>query len=270
VIFPLFTLCQKEPAFNVIPAQFVYAIVEHKDSIYYSTPDGEIFCFHPDNPDSSVLVAHIKNFPIRGFVFKKDGTLYASSYQTGIHRLSNGTLVREPKMAREAWAMELDNFDNIWLAGRWGVFRQKSDTLIKFTDLREAHDIGFYQGYLSVAHRTGITLYDTSNGKIKQKFSKAVTFWTIDIFDSLLAGGGVQTCALIQNKNEQYIPLGGKHNIPWSFAKDINNNLFMGTEKGLYLIPCGKKKARCIGFKGKCIKSLLVDSKGRLWVGRFF
>jgi hypothetical protein len=46
-------------------------------------------------------------------------------------------------MAREAWAMELDNFDNIWLAGRWGVFRQKNDTLIKFSDLREAYDVVF-------------------------------------------------------------------------------------------------------------------------------
>lgn len=256
--------------FHVIPAPFVYTIVEHNDSIYYSTPNGEIFRFHPDNPDTSVLAAQIKGYPIRGFAFKKDGTLYVSSYQTGIYRLSFDTLVREPKMVQEAWAMELDNFDNIWLAGRWGVFRQKDDTLIRFSDLREAHDIGFYQGYLAVAHRSGITLYDTSNGRIKQKFSKTATFWTIDIFDSLLAGGGVQTCALIQNKNEQYIPLGRKHNIPWSFAKDNSNNLFMGTEKGLYMVPCGEEKARCIGFKGKCIKNLLIDSKGRLWVGRFF
>lgn len=270
IISPLFILCQRKPAFHVIPAPFVYAIVEHNDSIYYSTPDGEIYRFHPDNPDSSVLLTSIKGYPIRSFVFKKDGTLYASSYKTGIHRLSVDTLVKEPKMTREAWAIELDNFDNIWLAGRWGVFRQKDDTLIRFSDLREAHDIGFYQGYLTVAHRSGITLYDTSSGKINQKFSKTVTFWTIDIFDSLLAGGGVQTCALIQNKNEQYIPLGRKHNIPWSFAKDNSNNLFMGTEKGLYMVPCGEEKARCIGFKGKCIKSLLIDSKGRLWVGRFF
>ena len=232
IISPLFILCQRKPAFHVIPAPFVYAIVEHNDSIYYSTPDGEIYRFHPDNPDSSVLLTSIKGYPIRSFVFKKDGTLYASSYKTGIHRLSVDTLVKEPKMTREAWAIELDNFDNIWLAGRWGVFRQKDDTLIRFSDLREAHDIGFYQGYLVVAHRSGITLYDTSSGKINQKFSKTVTFWTIDIFDSLLAGGGVQTCALIQNKNEQYIPLGRKHNIPWSFAKDNSNNLLWAQKRG--------------------------------------
>ncbi len=269
VILPLFALCQKEPAFHVIPAPFVYAIVEHNDSIYYSTPDGEIFCFHPDNPNSSVLVAHLKGYPIRGFAFKKDGALYASSYQTGIHRLSADTMIQEPKMGREAWAMKLDYFDNIWLAGRWGVFRQKHDTLLKFSDLHEAYDIDFFQGCLAVAHRSGITLYDTSSGRTKQHFSYNAIFWTIDIFDSLLAGGGVRTCALINNHNKQIIPL-RKNNIPWSFAKDCNDNLFMGTEKGLYRIGNGDKKARCIGFKDKCIKSLLVDSKGRLWVGRFF
>ena len=270
VIFPLFILCRREPAFHVIPAPFVYTIVEHNDSIYYSTPSGEIFRFHPDIPDSVVLVARKKACPIRGLAFKKDGTLYASSYETGIHRLSNDTLVGELKMSRRAWAMKLDVFDNIWLAGRWGVFRQRGDTLIKFTGLREAYDIDFYQGDLAVAHRSGITLYDTSTGLIKRMFSKTAIFWTIDIFDSLLTGGGVQTCALIENQHEQYIPLERDYNIPWSIVRDGKGDLFLGTQKGLYLIPSGKTKARCIGFRGKCIKSLLIDRKGRLWVGRYF
>ncbi|HEX2957057.1 MAG TPA: hypothetical protein VHP36_00575 [Chitinispirillaceae bacterium] len=259
-----------EPAFHVIPAPFVYKIVEHNDSIYYSTPSGEIFRFHTDNPDSIVLLARKKGCPIRGLAFKKDGTLIISSYEYGIHRLSNDSLAAVPKMGRRAWAMKLDNFDNIWLAGRWGVFRQKNDTLIKFTDLREAYDVDFYQGYLAVAHRSGITLYDTSIGQIEKTFSSTEIFWTIDIFDSLLTVGGVQTCALIQNQNEKYVPLGEKYNIPWSIVKDSNGNLFLGTEKGLYRIRSGKLKAECISFKGKCIKSLLIDSKGRLWVGRYF
>ncbi|HEX2959625.1 MAG TPA: hypothetical protein VHO70_22505 [Chitinispirillaceae bacterium] len=272
VMLPLFILCQREPipAFHVIPAPFVYTIVEHNESIYYSTPSGEIFRFHPDNPDSIVLLARKKGCPIRGLAFKKDGTLYVSSYEYGIHRLSHDSLIAVPKMGRRAWAMKLDGFDNIWLAGRWGVFRQKNDTLIKFTDLREAYDVDFYQGYLAVAHRSGITLYDTSTGQTEKKFSITEIFWTIDIFDSLLTAGGVQTCALIHNQNEQYVPLGGDHNIPWSIVRDGNGNLILGTEKGLYRIRSGKMKAECISFKGKCIKSLLIDSKGRLWVGRYF
>lgn len=166
--------------------------------------------------------------------------------------------------------MKLDDFDNIWLAGRWGVFRQKGDTLIRFTDLREAHDIDFYQDYLAVAHNSGITLYDTSTGRIKKNLSKNAIFWTIDIFDSLLTGGGVQTCALFNNQHEQYVSLGRKHNIPWSIVRDENNNILLGTEKGVYRIGTGRKNAECIGFKGKCIKSLLIDRNGRLWVGRFF
>jgi hypothetical protein len=270
VIFPLLILCQKEPEFHVIPAPFVYTIIEHNDSIYYSTPSGEIFRFHPDNPDSIVLLARKKAYPIRGLAFKKDGTFYASSYETGIQRLSKDTLVADPKMGQRAWAMKLDAFDNIWLAGRSGVFRQIGDTLIKFTNLREAYDVDFYQGALAVAHSSGITLYDTSTGQIEKEFSKTAIFWTIDIFDSLLTGGGVETCALFKNQHEQYVSLGRDYNIPWSIVRDENGNLILGTQKGLYRIRCGKKKAECIGFKGKCIKSLLVDRKGRLWVGRYF
>ncbi len=270
VLFSLLIFCQREPHFHVIPAPFVYAIVEHNDSIYYSTPSGEILRFHPDNPDSIVHIALIKGYPIRSFAFKKDGTLYASSYETGIHRLTNDTLVAEPKMMREAWSMKLDDFDNIWLAGRWGVFRQKDDTLIKFANFREAYDIDFYQGQLAVAHNSGITLYDTSSGQIKIKFSKNTIFWTIDIFDSLLTGGGVQTCVLFKNHHEQYIQLERNHNIPWSIVRDENDNILLGTEKGLYRIRTGRKNAECIGFKGKCIKSLIIDRKGRLWVGRYY
>jgi hypothetical protein len=270
VIFPLLILCKREPVFHVIPAPFVYTIIEHNDSIYYSTPSGEIFRFHPDNPGSIVLVARKKGYPIRGLAFKKDGTLYASSYETGIQRLSNDTLVSEPKMGQRAWAMKLDAFDNIWLAGRGGVFKQKGDTLIKFSDLREALDVDFYQGGLAVAHRSGITLYNTSTGQIEKKFSTTAIFWTIDIFDSLLTGGGVETCALIENQHEQYVPLERDYNIPWSIVRDVNGNLILGTQNGLYRISYGKKKAECIGFRGKCIKSLLIDRKGQLWVGRFF
>jgi ligand-binding sensor domain-containing protein len=121
-----------------------------------------------------------------------------------------------------------------------------------------------------VAHSSGITLYDTSTGQIEKEFSKTAIFWTIDIFDSLLTGGGVETCALFKNQHEQYVSLGRDYNIPWSIVRDENGNLILGTQKGLYRIRCGKKKAECIGFKGKCIKSLLVDRKGRLWVGRYF
>lgn len=270
VIFPLLVLCERDPEYNVIPASFVYSIVEHNDSIYYSTRFGEIFRFNPETSDIITPVSQPIGFPIRGLVFKKDGTLYISSYETGIHRLVSDSLVAEPKMKQMGWTMKLDTFDNIWMAGRNGVFRQKNDTLIKYSTLPEALDIDFYQGYLAVAHRSGVSLYDTTSGLIEKQFSSASVFWTLTIVDSFLYAGGVETCALIDNQHEKYIPIKGKYNIPWSIVKMRNGDLILGTQKGLYRVRSGKTTAKCIGFKGKCIKSLFIDSKGRLWVGRYF
>lgn len=262
---------EKTPQFHLIPAPYVYTITEHNDSIYFSTQTGNVFRFDPDNPDSIVRVAKKTNYPIRGLAFKKDGTLYASSYQSGIHRLVVDSFVADPKMWRTGWAMKLDAYENVWLAGLQGVFRQKGDTLVKFADLHEAYDVDFYHGKLAVAHRRGITLYDTSTAQPIKTFERNTVCWTIDIFDdSLVTGGYIGACGLIDNRGERYVTLRHDGDVPWSIVRNADGDLVLGTQKGLFRIKRGGTKMECIGFRGKCIKSLFVDHHGRLWVGRYF
>ncbi len=262
--------CKTSVPFHIIPAQYVYTIVEHNDSLYYSTPSGEIFRFSPDTPDSITRLGKKHFHPIRGLAFKNNGDFYAASYRTGVHRVLPDTLVAMPKMGRLAWSMKLDGFDNIWLAAIQGVFRQVNDTLMKFTDLREAYDVDFYHGKLAAGHGKGITLYDTATGCADTTYCKGTICWTIDVFDSLLVVGGVEVCALINNRHAEIIPIGPQHNIPWAAVRDSKGNIYLGTQKGLFRIKPNARQAECIGFKGKCIKSLLIDRKGRLWVGRYF
>ena len=255
---------------HLLPAPFVYTIIEHNDSLYFSTQSGEIFRLPPDRPDAITRLG-LKHFhPIRGLAFTSDNRLFAASYETGVQRVLPDTLIALPHIWRTAWSMKIDGFDRIWLAGRQGVFRQSGDSLVKLTDLHEAYDVDFYQGKLVAAHRDGITLFDSVTGTADTTFCKGTVCWTIDVFDSLCIAGGMETCAFITNRSTTIIPIPPKHNIPWSATRDSDGTIYLGTQKGLYRIQPGAHNAECIGFKGKCIKSLLIDSKGRLWVGRYF
>lgn len=260
-----------EPALHILPPPFVYTIIEHNDSLYYSTQSGEVFSCSPKTPNLPPTRLGLRHFlPIRGLGFTKNGALYAASYETGVHRVLSDTLIPLPKMARPAWAMKIDGFDRIWLAGRNGVFKQHGDTLIRFTGLHEAYDVDFYQGKLVAAHRNGVTLYDTATGVADTTFCRDVICWTIDIFDSLLVVGGVEMCAIINGRSANRIRIGPKNNIPWSIARDSCGSLILGTQKGLLRIRSGTHQVQCIGFKGQCIKSVFTDRTGRLWVGRYF
>jgi ligand-binding sensor domain-containing protein len=61
-----------------------------------------------------------------------------------------------------------------------------------------------------------------------------------------------------------------KNNMVWSIEKDSRDTLFLGTQKGLFRVAPGSDSARCIGFSGQTVKSLLIDKSGRLWAGRFY
>ena len=263
--------CSRTPKVHVIPASYVYTIIERNDSLYYATQSGEIFRMSPDSPAVSPTRLGLKHFrPIRGLGFTKDGTFYAASYETGVHRVFADTLRPLPKMGRTAWAMKIDDFDRIWLAGRQGVYKQQGDTLVKTTDLHEAYDIDFYKGALVAAHRRGVTLYDSATGIADTTFCKGFICWTIDVFDTLLIAGGVEVCTIINGKNAINIRIGPKNNIPWSITRDTTGSIFLGTQKGLFRVSPAEGKAQCIDFAGKCIKSVFVDRSGRLWVGRYF
>lgn len=262
--------CGTDVPVHVLPAAFIYTIIEKGDSLYFSTQSGEIFRLHPDRPGAVTRLGLKRFHPVRGLAFSGDNSLLAASYETGVHRVLPDTLIAVLQMRRTAWSMKIDGFGRIWLAGRQGVFRQRGDSLARITDLHEAFDVDFYLGRLIAAHREGVTLFDSASGAADTTFCKGIICWTVDVFDSLCIAGGVGTCALITNRSATLIPLSPKTNIPWSAARDTGGAIYLGSQKGLYRIKPGAQKANCIGFKGKCIKSLLIDSKGRLWVGRYF
>jgi hypothetical protein len=196
--------------------------------------------------------------------------LYASSYESGVFEVLTDTLIALPHIWRKAWSLKLDAYDNIWLAGRQGVFKEQKDSLIKITMLHEAYDVDFYSGKLVVGHREGVTLFDSATGVPDTTFCKGIVCWSIDIFDSLLVVGGVEVCALLEKKECTMISLAPKYTIPWAAACDKKGTIYLATQKGLFRIDHKRKDAECIGYKGKCIKSVYIDKNERLWVGKYF
>ena len=261
---------RSEQHWKVIPASFVYSIVQRDDSLYISTRSGETFRMHPDNPDAITRTGLRHFFPLRTLRFLSDGTLIAGSYEGGVYRVHSDTLTLLPGAMRPSWSMCTDNSNRIWLAGKQGIFILADDTLIRFSDLHEAYDVEFHRGHLAVAHRHGITLYDTSNANAVRTYGRDTIFWSLDRFDSLLVCGGVESCLLISDTIPTAIHVGPPGNIPWAAAMDAYGTIFLGTQQGLYSVTINSRNARRIGYAGKCIKSVLVDRKGRLWVGEYF
>jgi len=256
--------------FYVIPGEFVYSILEHKDSIYFSTQRGEVVRFHHQNPRSVHHLGRARFQPLRTLIFKKNNQLFASSYETGVQHVLPDTLVSVQHLWRSAWAMISDSSDNLWLAGRQGVFREQGDTLLRVTTLREAYDIDFYLGFLAVAHRQGVTLFDTTTFTPCTTYCKGVVCWSLDVFDSLLVAGGVETCALIWRNKSSILSIRPRYTIPWGAVQDSAGTIYLATQNGIYSIVPNTKRAECIAYKGKCIKSIFIDHTNKVWIGRYF
>lgn len=271
----LLTHCNREvttplPAIHEVPSAFVYSILQHNDSLYCSTQQGAVFRFSPDHPESITSLGKPKFFPLRTLAFTKNDRLLACSYETLLHEVTADSLIPVKHLWRTAWTMCLDSNDNVWLAGRQGVFRESGDTLLRFSSLFEAYDVDFYRGNLAVAHRNGVTLYDTSSGRELTTFCKGVICWTIDIFDSVMVAGGVELCAVINGTKCRTFKIPAAHTIPWDFAQDKKGTIYLATQQGLYRLLPLADEVECIAYCGKCIKSVLVDTQQRLWVGRYF
>ncbi len=273
LIFSLLPImqCSHDVSWKVIPAAYVYSITEWNDSLYFSTRAGSTGRLHPKDPDSVTPMGLPRFRPLRTLHFLPNGTLLAGSYEGGIYKVLADTLRLLPGMIRPAWSFCCDGEDRIWLAGRQGLFRQRDDTLIRFTNLREANDVAFFGGKLAVAHRHGISLYDTATGAEERTWCRDTVFWSLDRFDSLLVCGGVETCLLVRTDGQmRTISIGPSGTIPWGAAMDSSGTIFLASQHGLLRIPPDGEKAECIGYRGKCVKSVHVDRMGRLWVGRYF
>jgi hypothetical protein len=258
-------------SYKEIPADFVYSIKQHGDSIYYSTNSGEIYSINTGRADKPRLIGSRKNHPIRSLLFTNDGAIFTCSYRSGIYKVINDSLCMRSCWNYPAWSMKTDHDGNIWLAGRSGIYKQFGDIFKSFGDMKEAFDLAFYNTDLVVAHYNGISIFDINTGKLQKTLCMDTTCWmTTTVHDSLLICGGIECCIIIDGDKIRTVKLGPKNNIPWACAIDSYNSIFLATEYGLYQIKEGDKKARCIGYHNKCIKSVLIDNNGTLWVGSFF
>lgn len=259
--------CEKRP-YVPVPRNYVYHIKQHNDSLYFSTLNSGMYRFHPDRPESVRRVGGRGNLPFRSFVFLND-TLLASSYHDGMYRAVSDTMVPFSAAPYPAWSVKLDEDNNLWLAGTRGIWRQNQGAFQEFNSRTDAHDIAFYNGTAAVAHGKGITIFDKQSGRIERELAKGVVCWTVKTYDSLLIGGGQNHCYIIGNDTSREFLLGPSSNALWDTERDGSGIIYCGTQQGLYRIDPASNTVACIGSKGVCIKSLCLDSKGRLWAGRF-
>jgi hypothetical protein len=258
--------CTKEK-FLVVNRLHVYNLQQHNDSIYFSTLDSGIFRFSPDCPNDIFQVGRTTVQPIRSIAFSGKGLCYAASYNPTI--LSHGSLFPFILVRQPAWSIKFDENDTLWVAGIRGIFRLRHDSLIAFNRMGEVHDIAFVGKEMAVAHKNGISIFHKETGELLREFCTGVMCWTITQQDSLFIGGGHNVCVIINKDRCKTVTFGPDNNMVWSAALDSNGTLFIATQKGLYRAEKNTDHAQFAGFGKTCIKSLLIDKKGRLWVGRF-
>jgi ligand-binding sensor domain-containing protein len=192
---------------------------------------------------------------------------FAASYNAALR--SRSTLLPFVLVLQPAWSIKIDEHDSLWIAGTRGIFKFRGDSLILFNRMGEVHDIAFVGKELAVAHKNGISVFNKETGELLREFCKGVICWTITNYASLLIGGGKNVCVVIGKDGCRTVAFGPEGNMAWSVAMDSAGTLYLATQKGLYRADKGRTTARLIGFKNTCIKSLLIDTKGRLWIGRF-
>jgi ligand-binding sensor domain-containing protein len=268
----LVSCSQKENAYpyHLILRNWVYNIKQHNDSIYFSTSEDGIFQFHPAHPEALRRVARVGRLPFRSMVFRENGTLFASSYYSGVYRAEKDTLLPVLWAQYPAWSMKQDAKGSLWLAGTMGVRFERNDSMILFKALYDAHDIAFLGNEVVVAHMQGVSVFNRDNGTCTAEYCKGVVCWAVNGYDSLLIVGGLGRCAVITKSGCRNIMLEPKDNMVWSIEKNPRDTLFLGTQRGLFRVAPGSSSAERIGFSGQTVKSLFIDKNGRLWAGRFY
>jgi ligand-binding sensor domain-containing protein len=257
------------PDYNVVPGRQIYNVLQKQDTLYFTTSNRGIYKFDMYKRDSVIAVARVHTYPFRSMVFTRDNRLLACSYRTTLHYLEGDTLLPLKNGNVMAWSIKLDSSGSPWMAGDRGIYKLEKDTLIHFKNIMGAHDISLFKDQVAVAHAKGITIYDLDSGHVIREYCKDINFWCIRKYRDIILAGGKNALAKIENGECGKIPFGPEANIAWSVVKDKEDNIFMGTQKGLFKIPAKTNQAECIGFSGQCIKTLFIDSNQRLWVGQF-
>jgi ligand-binding sensor domain-containing protein len=165
--------------------------------------------------------------------------------------------------------MKCEHDSVVWQVGSFGVYRYSSDSLHRFTNLHSAHDICFKDDTVVIADRHGLKFFDRqSSSPIKTLFPE-VSFWFAEMFgDTLVAGG--RSLVLIDNTSEIRIDLSVENNTIWDIVRADDTTFYCATQNGLYRYRPYQKRMTCIGYKGKCVKSLYIDHRGSMWVGEYF
>lgn len=260
--------------YRPVRGAWVYSIIQHNDSLYFSTLENGIFRFHPDHPEAVRRIGGFLRQPFRTLCFTKDKSLLASSYYAGVFRLSasSDSMIHVSWARYPAWAMRLDDQGHVWLACPQGVLRQQGDSLVRFCGVRDAHDVAFFGNQVAVAHMKGISLYNRGNGALVGEYAMGLVCWSVTSFgDSVLVGGGIQRCLIVRRESStcHEIRFGPAGNILWATALDKSGTLHIATQRGLFSARLSDSAAVCSGFENVCCKTVFIDSKGRIWVGRF-
>jgi hypothetical protein len=264
----LWVCCTKE--YRVIPDTFVYSIVQKQDTIYYSTNSTGIYKFPLKIPEQHSDVLKLKGIPVRSFLFTPNDSIYALSYTRGLFIADRGTVRSFLPHEIPGWSMVYDDSGNIWVAGLHGVYRVAHDRITKYSSDFDIHDIAVHDNRVYLATYHGIHVHDLKTGAFVDELYAGINFWRIRMTGDTLIAGGKDVCVFKYDNSIRTITLNHAGNIIWDFAIDKKGVLFFATEFGLYRCKPDEAVAQCIAFKGKCIKSVFIDSSGQLWVGKYF
>ncbi len=141
--------------------------------------------------------------------------------------------------------------------------------MLRFSDVRETHDIAFWGNTVAVAHMKGLGIYDKETGRHIADYAPGMVCWSCATYDSLLVAGGVGRCLVISPQGVHEIKFGSVNDILWATARLPNDTLVFATQKGLFRAHISDSAATLWGYKNFCIKSLFVDNAGKLWVGKY-
>jgi len=112
------------PPCSHVHANMVYDIVEHNDSIYFSTASQGIYRFHRGAPQRIHLVARLGGAPFRAIAFGSDGhdvavdgdrIIVAHGHGIGVYDRTTGTPIRSYCSGVNFWCVDI--YDSLVVAG---------------------------------------------------------------------------------------------------------------------------------------------------------
>lgn len=265
-----FLLSSCTPDYSCIPGEMVYDIVEHGDSLYFSTMDKGIYRFSPSDIAHVARVSAVGRMPFRALTFLNDTTLYAASYMTGLRVLEGDSLVPVHRGIAPAWDMSIDDQQVLWLAGEFGVHRFVGDSIDRFLNLSSAHDVIAWEDTVAVAHANGVSFYDRNSKALLKQFATDTLFWSIERHGTTVVAGGKNVLLLIRDGNAQHIPFGPHGNIAWQTAIAADGTVYLATQMGFFRYDPARGAVKCIGEKGHCVKSVEVARDHAVWIGRYY